>query len=91
MNFSKKNGIIALGIHHGTVYYDCSEKFLKQTQDIFDEYTERTIKLGAPFLNFNKKEIWDYCQIEKVPYLNSSYSCELGKKQPSQFVKLVKI
>ena len=56
-------------------------KNLKQTQDIFDEYTERTIKLGAPFLNFNKKEIWDYCQIEKVP-LNLSYSCELGKKQP---------
>lgn len=81
MNFSKKNGIIALGIHHGTNYYDCSEKFLKQIQDIFDEYTEGTIKLGAPFLKLNKREIYDYCIYEDVP-IQLSYSCELGLKQP---------
>jgi 7-cyano-7-deazaguanine synthase len=81
MNFSKENGIIALGIHNGTGYYDCSEKFLKQIQAIFDEYSQGTIKLGTPFLNFNKKEIWDYCILEKVP-LEFSYSCESGKKQP---------
>jgi 7-cyano-7-deazaguanine synthase len=81
MNFQKKNGIIALGIHNGTSYYDCSKNFLEQTQVIFDEYSQSTIKLGTPFLNFNKKEIWDYCNLEKVP-LNLSFSCELGKTQP---------
>ncbi|MEO8398272.1 MAG: 7-cyano-7-deazaguanine synthase [Ignavibacteriaceae bacterium] len=81
INFRKENGIIAIGIHSGTNYYDCSEKFSKQIQTLFDGYSQGTIKIGIPFLNFNKKEICDYCNFEKVPiYL--SYSCELGEIQP---------
>lgn len=81
MNFKKENGIIAIGIHSGTAYYDCSENFSKQIQMIFDGYTQGAIKIGAPFLNFNKREIFDYCTYEKVP-IHLSYSCELGLQQP---------
>ncbi len=81
MNFRKENGIIAIGIHSGTNYYDCSEKFSKQVQILFDGYAQGTIKIGVPFLNFNKKEIYNYCNFEKAP-IHLSYSCELGRKQP---------
>jgi 7-cyano-7-deazaguanine synthase len=81
MNFKKENGIIAIGIHTGTAFYDCSEKFSKQIQMIFDGYSNGAIKIGAPFLNFNKREIFDYCTYEKVP-IHLSYSCGLGLQQP---------
>ena len=81
MNFSHKAGIISSGIHRGTPYYDCSKKFLDEIQTIVTQYSQDTIRVEAPFLSFNKKEIWDYCLMEKVP-LELTYSCELGRKQP---------
>ena len=81
INFSKKSGIVALGIHKGTNYYDCSVEFSRQVQKIFDEYSHDTIKIGTPFINFNKADIFEYCRLENVP-LHLTYSCELGKKQP---------
>lgn len=81
MNFSHKAGIICSGIHRGTPYYDCSKKFLDEIQIIVTQYSQDTIRVEAPLLNFNKKEIWDYCLMEKVP-LELTYSCELGRKQP---------
>lgn len=81
MNFPQKAGIISSGIHRGTPYYDCSKKFFDEIQIIVKQYTQDTIRVEAPLLNFNKKEIWDYCLIEKIP-LNLTYSCELGRKQP---------
>ena len=81
MNFSRKNGIISLGIHKGTNYYDCSEDFSIDLQKIFDKYSNETIKIGIPFLKFKKNEIFDYCLLENVP-VNLTYSCELGLRQP---------
>ncbi len=81
INFNKPNGIIASGIHYGTNYYDCSERFLSEIQIIVEQYSQGTIKIEAPFVNFTKTEIINYCQAEKVP-LELTYSCELGKKQP---------
>lgn len=81
MNFKKDNGIIGLGIHSGTGYYDCSREFVVEVQKILDQYSQGTIKVGVPFLNLSKKEIWEYCRLEKVP-IGLTYSCELGKRQP---------
>ncbi len=81
MNFKKPNGIIASGIHSGTNYYDCSQEFVNTLQTMIDGYTQGTIKLGTPFLKFNKRAIFEYCKMEKVP-INLTYSCELGLKQP---------
>lgn len=81
MNFSKETGVIATGIHSGTNYYDCSNKFINQLEAVFYDYSKGSISIGVPFINFNKREIWDYCDIQKVPvYL--TYSCELGRAQP---------
>ncbi len=81
MNFKYRHGIIASGVHFGTPYFDCSEFFLQEIQQAFDGYTNGTVKVSAPFLNFSKKEIWQYSKKEKVP-LHLTYSCELGRKQP---------
>lgn len=80
MNFSKPNGTLASGVHNGTNYYDCSLDFIEAIEGIFKKYTQGTVAVGAPFLNFNKREIFDYCKIEKIP-LSLTYSCELGGKQ----------
>ncbi len=80
-NLQKKPGLISLGIHSGTGYVDCSEIFINKMQSIFDLYTDGTIRISTPFINWTKKDIWDYCMLKKAP-LNLTYSCELGKKQP---------
>jgi 7-cyano-7-deazaguanine synthase len=81
LNFKKKNGIICIGIHDGTSYPDCSKKFIKDMQEIFDIYKNGAIQIGVPFLDFKKIEIGAYCKNHKVP-INYTYSCELGNKQP---------
>ena len=81
MNFRKKNGLVALGLHKGTPYYDSSNKFIEEIQEIVDKYSKGTVKINVPFIEFNKKEIYDYCIMEKIP-LAYTYSCESGKKQP---------
>jgi 7-cyano-7-deazaguanine synthase len=81
LNFKQKNGIISIGIHDGTTYPDCTKKFIKDMQEIFDIYKNGAIQIGVPFLDFKKIEIWAYSQEHKVP-LDLTYSCELGKMQP---------
>ena len=81
MYFPCSNGIIAAGIHSGTPYYDCSEPFIKQVQEIFDGYSKGRIAIGLPFLRWNKLEVWSYLQ--RFGSLSDlTYSCELGLTQP---------
>ena len=81
MEFGKPSGIIAIGVHAGTSYSDCSKRFLKTVQVIFDDYADGCIRVGAPFLEWTKRDIWDYCLDRQVP-LQLTYSCELGQNQP---------
>jgi len=81
MSFRHAAGIIALGIHSGTNYSDCSQEFIKVMQASFDIYTDGCIQIGAPFIKFNKLGIWNYCKSENIP-VQLTYSCELGRDQP---------
>lgn len=81
LHFPFSNGLIAIGVHRGTPYYDCSEQFLEHTQLIINNYSGGSISLAAPFKSFNKMEVFKYATSEKLP-LNLSYSCELGLTQP---------
>ena len=81
MSFMYDNGLIAIGIHAGTGYWDCSEEFLQHTKPVFHAYSEGRISLDAPFVQWNKSEIWDFCSRENVP-LELTYSCEIGEVQP---------
>ena len=74
-------GIIGIGIHEGTSYADCTENFIQESQHLFDLYTDGQVRIGAPFIKWTKRQIWDYGQAAGIP-VALTYSCELGRKQP---------
>lgn len=81
MNFKHKSGLISIGIHSGTEYWDCSESFVKLMRNCFEEYTNGCIAIDVPLLRWRKDEVWSFCKQERIP-LSKTYSCELGRKQP---------
>lgn len=81
MNFEQKSGLISIGIHSGTNYWDCSEEFTLIMQRLLNAYTGGMINIDVPFLKWTKQDIWGFCLKEIVP-IQLTYSCELGDKQP---------
>lgn len=81
LEFPEKSGIIGIGIHDGTSYFDCSENFINQVQILFDDYTNGCVKIITPFVNWSKGEIWNYLNKSSFP-VDVTYSCELGLPQP---------
>ena len=74
-------GTIAIGIHEGPSYYDCSGGFLKSIQTVVDGYASGRIKVAAPFLKWDKQVIWEFCKRVLVP-VELTYSCEKGGVRP---------
>lgn len=81
MELEDESAILALGIHSGTPYYDCSSSFLSTIQALVDGQCDGRIRVVAPFLEWTKKDIWDYCLANRVP-IELTYSCERGLEQP---------
>jgi len=81
LEFPYRSGIIAIGIHAGTPYFDCSAKFIRSCQILFDTYADGRVQIGTPFLDWTKGEIWTYSLQQSLP-LAMTYSCELGHRQP---------
>lgn len=81
LNYPNFNGIITLGIHSGVSYYDCSENFLEDMQNLLDGYTNGQLVLDTPFLKWDKRMIYEYCKANEIPiYL--TYSCENSAEEP---------
>ena len=74
-------GIIALGIHGGTPYYDCSKAFVNRMATIVSEHTDGRLVLVAPFIDWNKKQVYDYFLASKLP-IDLTYSCEADLDKP---------
>ena len=81
MLFDKYHGMIGIGIHNGTNYFDCSELFVKEVNAVLDSYSDGRIKLVAPFLEWDKMLIAEYCQRHQIP-IHLTYSCENGTNPP---------
>ena len=77
----KYRGILTLGIHSGTSYYDCSPLFLEDIRRIIISYTNGNIIVDAPFLEWTKVEIYHFCKENNVP-ISLTYSCENGTDPP---------
>ena len=82
LTFNYKTGIVALGIHSGTSYSDCSPHFKNLMQQIYELYEDGRIRIDAPFLQWQKSEIWDYAKMKKVP-LHLTHSTSID--DPTQF------
>jgi 7-cyano-7-deazaguanine synthase len=81
LEFPWDTGLLGIGIHAGTPYFDCTNDFTERIQRIFDGYSNGRIRISAPFLSWEKPRIWDYCLNAKVP-VSQTYSCESGSQKP---------
>jgi 7-cyano-7-deazaguanine synthase len=72
---------IAIGIHAGSPYYDCTPAFVDDVQRVLDGYHGATMRVEAPFLEFSKRDIFDYCLGNGVP-VDLTFSCERGSDRP---------
>lgn len=73
----EENTVIVIGVHSGTQYYDCSFGFINKLNDLINEMTNGVVRLEAPFVDWQKHQIWEYCKIKNVP-TELTYSCEKG-------------
>lgn len=67
MSASVDTGLLAIGIHAGTPYIDCSPLFVRSMQRIIDLYTDGCLRIDAPFMSWTKSEICDYAQNQGIP------------------------
>jgi 7-cyano-7-deazaguanine synthase len=72
---------IALGIHSDSPYYDSTSSFIDDCQRILDGYYDGSVILQAPFLQFSKSNIMEYCKKQKVP-IELTYSCQARSSHP---------
>lgn len=72
---------IALGIHAGTSYIDCSKSFIDTATKLVQMYAPPLRSLGTPFLEWHKADLFAYAATRKVP-IELTYSCELGGPEP---------
>lgn len=72
-----REGSIAIGIHAGTSYADCSRDFFERVRDLIADGSGGSITLEAPFVDWFKHEVMAYSDRCGVPR-DLTYSCELG-------------
>jgi len=73
--------LIALGIHAGTAYYDCSEHFVGHLNALLSGYCNGRTVLAAPFLSWSKHSVYDFCAKNEIP-IHLTWSCEIGPVTP---------
>jgi 7-cyano-7-deazaguanine synthase len=76
-----RSGFLAIGIHAGTPYFDCSITFVESMARVVCEHTNGALRLVAPFLQWTKAEIFEYFVSSGIP-VDLTYSCEAGSSPP---------
>lgn len=74
-------GSIAIGIHSGVPYYDCTETFVSRVNLLVQECTNGAVSVVAPFVHWTKNDLFNYFKQTKIP-LDMVYSCEAGRAEP---------
>lgn len=75
------HGLIAIGIHAGTPYFDCTPAFVDQMKRLVEEHTDGRLTLVAPFVDWHKPQIVSYFRDAGLP-IAPTYSCESGTIPP---------
>lgn len=76
-----KTGLLALGVHQGTPFPDCSAPFVQQLGDLIILLSNGCLRLDCPFLQWSKLDIAKYAEANVVP-IHLTYSCEKGSMPP---------
>lgn len=79
--FPESSGVVSIGIHSGTDYVDSWGSFIEKMQDVYDVYADGRIQVDAPFLEWNKGQVYSLCINNRVP-VELTYSCEVGTSPP---------
>jgi 7-cyano-7-deazaguanine synthase len=74
-----KTGLIAMGLHAGTSYYDCSESFVELAGRLVSDHTDGRVSLATPFISWTKGEVYEHFASTGLN-LHETYSCESGIK-----------
>jgi len=74
-------GILSLGIHSGSPYYDCGQRFTQLMRNLVTDYTGGTVRLDLPLTDMDKAGIVGFSRSHKVP-LELTYSCQVGSLPP---------
>lgn len=70
---------IAIGVHSGTPYADCSEEWVGTWQALLDVQHSGTVSLLAPLAALDKPEIMALADTHAVP-IDLTHSCERGNE-----------
>lgn len=70
-------GLIGIGVHAGTRYYDCSVPFIEGMNQLVQEQTDSRIAVTAPFVTWSKAEVYRVFE-ESGLAVSDTYSCEAG-------------
>lgn len=73
--------VLAIGIHAGTPFFDCSSSFFERMSSLVVDYTGGTVRLVAPWLDLTKRGVIAMAKREQVP-LGLTYSCQIGNETP---------
>ena len=73
----QRSGLVVIGVHAGTAYYDCSPAFIESIGRLVEEQTDGRVVLLAPLLNWSKANVFRAFQSAALP-LDQTYSCEAG-------------
>jgi 7-cyano-7-deazaguanine synthase len=76
-SFPGSHGLIAMGIHEGTGYSDCSVEFQQKMDDLVHVISRDCLAMDYPFGKANKMDIGAFCKENDVP-LELTYSCLRG-------------
>jgi 7-cyano-7-deazaguanine synthase len=71
------SGLMVIGIHAGTPYYDCNPTFFERMAVLISENSDGRFSLAAPLLRWTKSQIYDYFRKTDIEH-DSTYSCEEG-------------
>lgn len=81
LNARPSEGIICLGVHAGTPFFDCSARFVELIARLVAEQTDSQVRLVAPLVTLTKPEIVARARALQVP-LGDTYSCQEGAVPP---------
>lgn len=77
----QRSGLLAIGVHAGSPYYDCSPPFIQSVADLVAEYTDGAVEVVAPFVDWSKRDIFQYF-VSAGLSVGLTYSCEAGTEPP---------
>jgi 7-cyano-7-deazaguanine synthase len=78
-----KADVVALAVHGGTGYRDCSPPFLEIMQHVADFHSDGRVRVIAPYVEWSKQDVWQRAVELAVP-LENTHSCEAADQPCGQ-------